>query len=56
MPHETDKAQDARFKAESDVRTLVEAAKIKQDKTRMAAAQKSAREQKAALDKVKGES
>ena len=52
MPHETDKAQDARLQAESDVRTLVDAAKIKRDKRRMAAAQKSAKEQKAALEKV----
>ena len=52
MPHETSKAQDARFQAESDVRTLVEAGKIKRDKGRMAAAQKSVKEQKAALAKI----
>lgn len=52
--HETDKQRDARFQAESDVKSLVEADRIKKDKTRMSAAMKSAREQKAALENVKG--
>lgn len=49
------KADEARFQAESDVRSLVEAEKIKRNKNRMAAAMKMAKEQRAALDKVKGD-
>jgi hypothetical protein len=53
MPHMT--AQDKQFQAENDARTLVEAAKIKGDKTRRAAALKSISEQKKALAKVEKE-
>lgn len=55
MAEESEKAREKRFQAEQDVRTLVDAAKIKKDKTRMSAAMASAKEQQAALDKVKGE-
>jgi len=40
---------DKKFEAESDVRTLVEAAKIKRDKTRHTAAMKMVNEQRKAL-------
>lgn len=55
MAHGPSKADEARFQAESDVRTLVEAQKIRRDKGRMTAARKSIKDQQAALDKVKGE-
>lgn len=56
MPHETEAVRDKRFQAEQDVRTLVDAEKIKKDPQRLKAARASAKEQRAALDKVKGES
>ena len=51
--HETNKQRDARFEAESDVRTLVQAEEIKKDTKRMAAAMKMATEQKVALEQVR---
>lgn len=53
MAHESEKVQDARLQAESDVRTLVEAEKIRKDSKRMTAVQKSVKAQQAALAKVK---
>jgi len=50
MEHPT--AEHKRFEAESDMRTLVEAAKIKKDKSRRDAAMKMAREQRKALSEV----
>lgn len=48
----SDKEQEARWRAESDVRSLVEAEAIRNDAKRLAAAKKIAREQAAALRKV----
>ena len=47
-----DKKRQAEFEAEQDVRTLVDADKIKRDKSRLARAMKSARGQLNALNKV----
>ena len=52
MPKETEAQRDKRFQAESDMRTLVEAARIKRDKSRREAAMKMAREQRKALAEV----
>ncbi len=46
MPSETD------FQAEHDMRTLIDAEKIKKDKSRMAAALKKGKEQRVALESV----
>ena len=40
------------FQAENDMRTLIDAEKIKKDKGRMSAALKKSKEQRAALDSV----
>ena len=45
-------AEDKRFHAESDMRTLVDAEKIKRDPQRLNAAKKMAKEQREALAKV----
>jgi hypothetical protein len=42
------------WQAESDLRTLIEAEKIKRDKKRLAAAMKKKREMKKALEQVEG--
>lgn len=47
------KSEEERWQAEGDLRTLVEASKIKKDKRRMAAAMKMATEQKKALTAIK---
>lgn len=47
-----DEEREARWRAESDLRTLVDAEEIKKDSKRMAAAKKMGREQAAALRKV----
>lgn len=46
------KDEEKRFRAESDLRTLVEAEKIKTDKPRLKAAMDMADEQRNALGKV----
>lgn len=46
------KADEKRWKAESDLRTLIDAEKIKADKARFKAAMDMADEQKKALGKV----
>ena len=43
---------DEDFRAENDMRTLIDSEKIKKDKGRMSAALKKGREQRAALDSV----
>ena len=43
---------DADFQAENDMRTLIDAEKVKKDKGRMSAALKKGKEQRAALDSV----
>ena len=43
---------EADFRAESDMRSLIEAEKIKKDKGRMSAAMKKGREQRDALTSV----
>lgn len=43
---------DADFHAESDMRTLIEAEKIKKDSGRMSAAMKKGKEQRVALESV----
>ncbi len=43
---------DADFRAESDMRSLIEAEKIKKDKGRMSAALKKGKEQRVALESV----
>ena len=50
--HETDKQRDESFERENDLRTLVDAGKIKADKKRLAAAMKEGRTQRAALAKI----
>ena len=52
MAHETDAQAEGRFKAEADVRTLVDAEKIKGDKSRMNEVRKSAQAQKDALANI----
>ena len=47
--------EDKKYQAESDMRTLVEAAKIKSDKSRHDAAMKMAREQRKALADISNE-
>lgn len=47
------KDEQKRYQAESDLRTLVEAQRIRSDKARAAAAQKIADEQSAAMKKEK---
>lgn len=44
---------DAKYRAESDVRTLVDADIIRKDKSRLSAAMNSAKEQMSVLKKVK---
>ena len=51
-PTMMDKKEEERMHAESDLRTLIEAEKVKRDKGRHAAAMKMAQEQKAALVKI----
>lgn len=48
-PSKEDKDRDKRFQAESDLRTLVEAERIRKDKARSAAASIIATEQSAAV-------
>ena len=43
---------DADFQAENDMRTLIDAEKIKKDKGRMSAAMKKGKEQRVALETV----
>ena len=50
MPHLS--AEDKEFEAEQDVRTLMNAEKIKGDKSRLKRAMAKAREQMSALEKV----
>ncbi len=50
MPHLS--AEDKAFEAEQDVRTLMNAEKIKGDKSRLKRAMAKAREQMSALEKV----
>lgn len=45
-----------KFEAENDMRTLIEAAKIKKDKSRRQAAMKAAREQREALSEIESKS
>ncbi|MCV0395470.1 MAG: hypothetical protein K5872_22240 [Rhizobiaceae bacterium] len=47
-------AEEKEWMAESDLRTLIEAEKIKMDASRMKAAMKKRAEMKKALDGVKG--
>lgn len=51
---EVESEEQERWKAESDLRTLLEAAKIKADKSRSAAAMRMATEQQKELSKIKG--
>ena len=44
--------EDKEYMAESDLRTMIEAEKIKKDKTRYAAAMKVHKEQLAAMEEV----
>jgi hypothetical protein len=46
------KEDEAKWKAESDLRTLIEAARIRNDKERSANVMKMAQEQRAELDKL----
>ena len=48
----TDAEVDARFEAENDVRTLVEASRVQSDSKRLKAAQAMAKEQQNALKNV----
>ena len=43
---------DKQFQAEQDMRTLIEAAKIKKDSKRMTAAMKKTREERKALSEI----
>ena len=52
MAHEAATAEDKDFEAEQDVRTLVNAEKIKGDKSRLKRAMGKAKEQMTALTKV----
>lgn len=52
MPHPPVSDEDKEFKAEQDVRTLVDAEKIKADAPRLKRAMTKAREQMKALRKV----
>lgn len=45
-------AQDKEYMAESDLRTMVEAEKIKRDKPRMAAAMKKHKDMMAAMENI----
>lgn len=45
-------ASDKKYQAQSDVRTMHEAAQIQKDKNRMAAAQKEAQSQMTALSSI----
>lgn len=47
---------DKKYQAESDMRCLVEAAKIKRDKSRHGAAMKMAKEHRKALAEIAGKS
>lgn len=46
---------DPEYQAECDMKTLIDAEKIKKDKTRLTAAMKKAREQRDAMNSVMGE-
>lgn len=52
-PSASSKADEEKFQAEMDVRTLVEADDIRKDKPRLKRALACAKEQMAALEKVK---
>lgn len=52
MAHQPTTAEDKEFEAEQDVRTLMNAVKIKGDKSRLKRAMGKAREQMDALNKV----
>ena len=52
MPHQPTTAEDREFEAEQDVRTLIDAEKIKGDKGRLKRAMTKAKEQMTALTKV----
>jgi hypothetical protein len=53
-PAPTAVAQDRKYRAEEDLRTLQRAAEIQRDKSRVGAAQKVAREQMQAPHKIAG--
>ena len=54
MPHDAPKtAEDLKFQAESDVRTLSDIVEIRQDKKRLDRAMKEVRRQQDVLRKVK---
>lgn len=50
-----EKIRQEQYQAESDLKTLVEASRIRSDKARSAAVEKMTQEQNAALAKDKGE-
>lgn len=52
MSPKTDKEREAKYRAESDLRTLQEAEEVKRDKARMKAALACAKEKMAAMDAV----
>ncbi len=52
MAHQPVSAEDKEFQAEQDVRTLIDAEKLKGDKARLKRAMTKAREQMKALRKV----
>ena len=49
----TDKEQEAKWRAEADLRSLVEAEEVRKDKARMKAAMACAREQMDAMQAIK---
>ena len=53
MAHGIDKAQEEKWDAERDLRTLVDAKEIQKDKKRLKRAQAMAKEQMAALTEFK---
>jgi hypothetical protein len=53
MPTAKISADEKKWRAQDDLRTLIEAEKIKKDKARLSAAMKESREQILALQKVK---
>ena len=52
MPHQPVSVEDKEFQAEQDVRTLIDAEKVKADKPRLKRAMTMARKQMSALEKV----
>ena len=51
-PAEVNAKQEAEWKAENDLRTLIDAEKIKKEPSRLRAAMAKAKEQRAALETV----